>query len=47
MSFDSSGILHIEHTDASGSRAEVLVNPDLSIRSCVYIEKEEGKLCGE
>lgn len=47
MSFDSSGILHIEHTDASGSRAEILVNPDLSIRSCKYIEKDEGELCAE
>jgi len=47
MSFDSSGILHIEHTDASDSRAEILVNPDLSIRSCKYIKKEEGQLCAE
>lgn len=47
LSFDDSGILHVTHTDASGSRAEVLVNPDGTIRGCKYIEKEEGQLCGE
>ena len=47
MSYDSAGVLHIKHADASGSFAEVLVNPDLSIRSCHYVEKSEGSLCGE
>lgn len=47
MSFDSSGILHIVHTDASNSRAEILINPDLTVRSCKYLEKGEGKLCAE
>jgi hypothetical protein len=47
LRFDDSGILHVTHTDASGSRAEILVNPDGSIRGCKYIEKEEGQLCGE
>ncbi|MEY3901350.1 MAG: hypothetical protein RL189_656 [Pseudomonadota bacterium] len=47
MSFDSSGVLHIVHSDASGSKAKVLVNPDMSIRSCEYIAKEEGSLCNE
>ncbi|NBX16483.1 MAG: hypothetical protein EBR09_03865 [Proteobacteria bacterium] len=47
LRFDDSGILHVTHSDASGSRAEVLVNPDGSIRGCKYIEKDEGQLCGE
>lgn len=47
MSYDSAGVLHVIHADASGSRAEVLVNPDLSIRSCHHIEKSEGNLCRE
>lgn len=45
--FDDSGILHAVTTDASGSRAELLINPDATIRSCHYIEKDEGQLCGE
>lgn len=47
MSFDASGILHVVHTDASDSRAEVLINRDLTIRSCKYLERGEGHLCGE
>ncbi|MEN9824656.1 MAG: hypothetical protein RI953_401 [Pseudomonadota bacterium] len=47
LQFDASGILHVVHTDASGSKAEVLVNPDGSIRSCEYLLKDEGLLCGE
>ncbi|MFZ9520899.1 MAG: hypothetical protein ACO3A4_10515, partial [Silvanigrellaceae bacterium] len=47
LSFDESGILHIVQTDASDSRAEVLVNPDGSIRGCRYLNKSEGALCGE
>lgn len=47
LHFDNSGILHVTHTDASSSRAEILVNPDGSIRGCKYIVKEEGALCGE
>ncbi len=47
LRYDDSGILHLVHTDASNSKAEVLINPDLSIRSCKYLEKDEGLLCGE
>lgn len=47
LRYDDSGILHVVHTDASNSKAEVLINPDLSIRSCKYLEKDEGLLCGE
>ncbi|NBW81449.1 hypothetical protein EBR21_06810, partial [bacterium] len=47
MRFDESGILHVVHNDASDSKAEVLVNPDGSVRSCSYLSKEEGLLCGE
>jgi hypothetical protein len=47
LRYDESGILHLVHTDASNSKAEVLINPDLSIRSCNYLEKDEGLLCGE
>jgi hypothetical protein len=47
LRYDDSGILHLVHTDASSSKAEVLINPDLSIRSCKYLEKDEGLLCGE
>lgn len=45
--FDESGVLHAVTTDASGSRAELLINPDTTIRSCRYLEKSEGHLCGE
>lgn len=47
LRYDDSGILHLVHTDASNSKAEVLINPDLSVRGCSYIEKDEGLLCGE
>lgn len=49
MHFDDSGLLHIEHGDQSDSRAEIVVNHDLSIRSCRYLEKVPGSaaLCGE
>ena len=45
--FDSSGLLHLQHADASGSRAEIIINQDATIRSCRYIVKDEGSLCGE
>ena len=47
LRYDDSGILHLVHTDVSSSKAEVLINPDLSIRSCKYLEKDEDHLCGE
>jgi hypothetical protein len=47
LTYDESGILTMIQTDASGSEAEVKINPDLSIRSCTYIRKDEGALCGE
>lgn len=45
--YDAAGILHLTHTDDSGSSAKVLINPDLSIRGCNYSERGEGLLCGE
>jgi hypothetical protein len=47
LSYDDSGLLTLKHSDASGSEAEVKINPDLTIRSCTYLRKDEGALCGE
>jgi hypothetical protein len=47
LSYDDSGILTLKHTDASGSEAELKINPDLTIRSCKYLVKEDEGLCGE
>lgn len=47
LHYDSSGLLHLVHADASGSKAEVLINPDMTIRSCKYLVRDEGNLCGE
>lgn len=49
MEFDSSGLLRIEQGDQSDSRAEIVVNHDLTIRSCRYLERDAvtNNLCGE
>ena len=49
MEYDNSGLLRIEHGDQSDSRAEIVVNHDLSIRSCRYLERDAvtNNLCGE
>jgi hypothetical protein len=49
MEYDDSGLLRIHQGDQSDARAEIVVNQDLSIRSCRYLERDAvtNILCGE